>query len=206
MSNDLGSTWTLDGFIDSFVLSLCVVDSELFAGISEQGIWRRPISISDSIAIINNLNDQSVPAPTSAIFSIDVIGNSPSYIWEELIPGGPWSILANGGNYSIIDNGNSSVLTIINTSGYNGYQYRCIVYNNLPSSDTSQSALLTVGTSCIPISIISNSGGQSVIAPTVAQFTITTTGTSPTYQWQLLIPGGSGTGFGLEVIYHGQVE
>ncbi|MBK6989507.1 MAG: hypothetical protein IPH33_15490 [Bacteroidetes bacterium] len=93
---------------------------------------------------------------------------------------------------SIIDNGNSSVLTIINTSGYNGYQYRCIVYNNLPSSDTSQSALLTVGTGCIPISIISNSGGQSVVTD-CSSITITTTGTSPTYQWQLLIPGGSWT-------------
>ncbi len=53
---------------------------------------------------------------------------------------------------------------------------------------------ITINTSggCIPISISSNPGSQTVVAPAQAQFSVTVSGTTPSYQWQVSTNGGGG--------------
>ncbi|MBK9415333.1 MAG: alpha/beta hydrolase [Bacteroidetes bacterium] len=83
-------------------------------------------------------------------------------------------------------------MTISNTSiGQNNYQYKCIVSNSCPSSATSLPQILSVSASCINVAIVSDPINQNISVPNSATFSVSVSGTSPTYVWQALSPGGS---------------
>ncbi|MDV7396047.1 hypothetical protein RZS08_31940, partial [Arthrospira platensis SPKY1] len=67
-----------------------------------------------------------------------------------------------------------------------GFQYRCVVSNNCPSSETSNAATLSVSSACIPITITSHPSPQFPTIPESATFSVEVTGTSPIFQWQYL--------------------
>lgn len=50
---------------------------------------------------------------------------------------------------------------------------------------------LNTATGCSPISISSHPSSQSIVAPSPAQFTVSVSGTTPTYQWKRSTDGGA---------------
>ena len=135
--------------------------------------------------------NQSVITPASATFTVSVLGTSPAYQWQQLIPAGTWTNLTSGPNVTG-ETTASMMLSNTNISQTN-YQYRCIVSNSCPSSLTSTPQSLTVSSACIPVSGGATNGNQSVFSLASATFIVSVLGTSPNYQWQQLIPAGSWT-------------
>ena len=103
-----------------------------------------------STLIVNpNPNIQSNPSNiavcvgNSATFSVSTNGSGLSYQWQSSSNGGAsFTNIANGGAYS---GAQTSTLTVSNvTSGFDNYEYRCIVSGTCGSDVTSNSAILTV--------------------------------------------------------------
>ncbi len=86
------------------------------------------------ILITSHPTPQFITAPNAAVFSVTVTGTSPLYQWQYLPSGGiTWFNLTNSGNTTWTTGNNTSILTISNTSGLNGYSYHCIVSNSCTS-------------------------------------------------------------------------
>ena len=62
--------------------------------------------------------------------------------------------------------------------------------SNSLGSVTSSAAVLTVTPALVAPTITMQPADQSVIAPATATFNVTTTGTSPSYEWQVSTDGG----------------
>lgn len=105
--------------------------------------------------------------------------NSPTgYQWQVSTNGG--SSFSNISNTSPYSNVTTATLSISNVTGFNGYQYRCIVSNG-GGSATSNAATLTVNT--LP-SITTQPTAQTTCAGTSVSFTVAATGTGLSYQWR----------------------
>src|ERR1035437_7738307 len=111
--------------------------------------------------------------------------NAISYQWQVSTDGGAtWNNVVNGGVYS---GATSSTLIITDGTGFNGYQYRCIVDGAAPcASTTSDPAILTVNNAPV---ITTPPADVTVCAPSGASFTVAATN-GLTYQWQLSTDGG----------------
>ncbi len=118
-----------------------------------------------------------------------------TYQWQENTGSGFVS-LTNTGVYSGADD---DTLNISNTTGMNGYTYRCIVTNGA-GSDTSNVALLTVSAPVVPAVSIPSSM-TSLCAGDAATISATPTneGTAPSYEWFWVGFGSVGTGQTLNV-------
>lgn len=81
----------------------------------------------------------SVTAPAATSFTV-VSNGTTSYQWQELVPAGVWTNIVNAGVYSTAT---TAVLNISNSTGMNGYSYRCVVTDGITTL-TSGAALLTV--------------------------------------------------------------
>jgi hypothetical protein len=77
-------------------------------------------------------------------------------------------------------------------ASFNGFQYRAIV-TGAGGAVTSSAVTLTVTPATTPVSITAQPTDQTVIAGAAASFSVTATGTSPTYQWQVSTDGTSWT-------------
>ncbi|MBN8695092.1 MAG: T9SS type A sorting domain-containing protein [Bacteroidetes bacterium] len=118
-----------------------------------------------------------------------------TYQWQENTGSGFVS-LTNTGVYTGADD---DTLNISNTTGMNGYTYRCIVTNG-SGNDTSNVALLTVSAPVVPTVSIPTSM-TSLCAGDAATISATATneGTAPTYEWFWVGFGSVGTGQTLNV-------
>lgn len=118
-----------------------------------------------------------------------------TYQWQENTGSGFVS-LTNTGVYTGADD---DTLNISNTTGMNGYTYRCIVTNGA-GSDTSNVATLTVSAPVTPTVTIPSSM-PALCAGDVASITATVTneGTAPAYEWFWVGFGSVGTGQTLNV-------
>jgi gliding motility-associated-like protein len=71
-------------------------------------------------------------------------------------------------------------------------------YTNSPENNPAYGSLIpatkiTINTTagCAPVTLTSNPSSQSVVAPAQVQFSVTVSGTTPTYQWELSTNGGA---------------
>ncbi|WP_162483965.1 DUF7507 domain-containing protein, partial [Nonlabens marinus] len=105
--------------------------------------------VGTNVAITSQPQNDTAFAPgnNSAQFSVTATGSSPVYRWQVSVNGGAFTNLSNGTNYSGVS---TNTLTVNNPpSNFNGNLYRVVVTSSslLCTSTTSNSALLTVGSS-----------------------------------------------------------
>jgi uncharacterized repeat protein (TIGR01451 family) len=151
------------------------------------------VAVSDTFTIILAQNtcipasistepsNSNVCAGSAATFGVAAVGTSNQFQWQ---------VSTNGGTtFSNIPGATTSTLTInAATVSQNNYRYRLIVSNACPSSDTSVAAILTVSN---PSTIGTQPLPQTICSGSNANFSITTTGGTPSsYQWQVSNDGG----------------
>jgi hypothetical protein len=144
------------------------------------------VTVNQIVAIATQPSNQVVLPNDNSTFSVSATGTGLAYQWQENTGLG-WNAITNGGIYS---GATTNTLTLTGvTSANTGNQYQCVVSGTAPCSNlTSNPATLTISSTAIsgqPMNqtICSTSG--------TASFSITTTGTTPTYQWQVSTNNGS---------------
>ena len=120
-------------------------------------------------------------------FTVTATGTNLSYQWQLSLTGcaGTWNNLTNVAPYSGVTTATLSINPT--TVAMNGYSYRCLITGTCAPAATSACAVLTVNT---PITITSQPTNSTLCAGGNAIFSVTVTGTTPTYQWQESTNGG----------------
>ena len=122
-------------------------------------------------AISQQPENQSVVTGTSASFSVSATGTSPlSYQWKK--------------NGADIPGATASTYTTPAASTEDSGAVYSVVVSNSVDKATSNDARLTVAAAAVAPSITSQPADQTVNAGQVASFSVTTSGTSPSYQWK----------------------
>ena len=134
------------------------------------------VCIADVPVIISQPADTTVCSGQVASFSVTANG-ALSYQWQEFISS--WNDLTNAGVYA---GAMGPVLSISNTTGLGGRQYRCILTGTSPPSDTSNAANLTVQT---PFNLDYATMSLSVCEGENAAFYVHALGEVSSYQWQV---------------------
>jgi extracellular elastinolytic metalloproteinase len=116
----------------------------------------------------------------NATFTVTVSGTSPTFQWQVSTDGGV--------NFSDVAGATTASLTLTSvTLAMNNNRYKVIVTNSCSGNVTSTEAILTVTN---PANITAQPVNATVCAGENASFTVTATGTSITYQWQVSTDGG----------------
>ena len=145
------------------------------------------LTVNTVVAIGTQPANEVVLLNDPANFTVVATGTGLTYQWQESTNGGStWNNLANGGNYSGVT---TSSLDLATATTENGYRYRCIVTGTSPCAPvTSGAAILTISST----SITAQPALQTICSDAgTASFSISTSGTAPTYQWQVSTNGGS---------------
>lgn len=123
----------------------------------------------------------------NASFSVTATPLNNTYQWQvSTNGGGSYSNLANGGVYAGVTTTTLSLTGV--TTAMNGYRYRVVITGQCPPSPaTSAAAILTVN---VAPTITAQPANTTRCAGTTASFSVTATGNSPTYQWQVSTNGG----------------
>ncbi|RYZ23412.1 MAG: peptidase, partial [Chitinophagaceae bacterium] len=125
------------------------------------------------------------PAPVSvcpganAGFSVAASGSSLTYQWQVSNDGGT--------TYSNISGATASNYSFAATTAENGNRYRCVVTGGCGSAATSTAAVLSIASAT---AITATPTDLTVCAGAPGSFTVTATGGSLTYQWQVSSNGG----------------
>lgn len=137
------------------------------------------LTINTAPAISSHPTDSTVCETANASFSVSATGTSLTYQWQ-VNTGSGWGNIANGGVYS---NATTAGLTITGASAsMSTYQYRCVVTGGCAPAATSNAATLTVNTAPL---ITAQAAHRTICNGDNTTFSITATGTSLTYQWQV---------------------
>jgi hypothetical protein len=123
----------------------------------------------------------------NASFSVSATGTALSYQWQLSTDGGiSYNNLSNGGVYS---NVTTATLNITGaTISMNTYKYRCVITGTCSPAATTLASTLSVYT---PVSVSANPVNVMICEKSNASFSVSATGTSPSYQWQVSSDGGS---------------
>jgi len=128
-------------------------------------------------------SNTSVCAGTNATFTIAVAGTN-TYNWQVSTNGG-----ANWNDVSPVNTTTTLTLNAV-TLSMSGNLYRCVVTGGCPTTSVNSSAaLLTVTTGAL--SITADPSNASACAGGNASFSVTATGASITYNWQVSTNGGA---------------
>jgi hypothetical protein len=133
-------------------------------------------------AITAQPTDQSVVAGTTASFTV-VATDATSYQWQSSTDSGATFVDVSGTS-------SASYTTAVTTLGDSGTQYRVVV-TGASNSVTSSAVTLTVTTAPVAPGISVQPADQSITEGDNISFSVTATGTSLQYQWQLSTDGGS---------------
>lgn len=151
-------------------------------------IYAFTVTVNGAVTISTQPASQVVLPNATATFSVSASGTGLSYQWQESIDtGATWNSLSNTGIYTGVTT-NTLTLSGVTTTN-SGYQYRVIVTGAAPCAAlTSNAATLTISSTAITAqpqnqTICSNVGAAS--------FSISTSGNTPTYQWQVSTNGGT---------------
>jgi hypothetical protein len=137
------------------------------------------LTIKTAVAITTQPSNTSGCTAGTASFTVAASGSGLSYQWQVSTNGTTWNNVAGATSATL----NLSALT----AGMNGYQYQAIVSGASPCSPlTSSLATLTVNTA---VAISAQPASTTVCNATNATFSVTATGTAPTYQWQMSTNG-----------------
>jgi autotransporter-associated beta strand protein len=139
-----------------------------------------------TVGITTDPSNTSVAAGATANFTVVATGTSPTYQWQVSTDSGAnWAPVATG------TGGNTAnYTTAATTVSENGYQYRCVV-NVACDASVATSAAATLTVTCNTAGISSEPSNLAVEAAQTANFSLTTTGTSPTYQWEVSTDSGA---------------
>lgn len=143
-------------------------------------------AIAAGAAITMDPSNVSTCTGTSALFATTATGAT-SYQWEEN-SGSGFVALSNTGVYSGADN---DTLMISDVTGMNGYTYRAIAMS-ASGDDTSAVATLTVNPMVTPAVTISGATSYCEGSAVTGVASGTNTGSSPTYQWNVVGVGPAG--------------
>ncbi len=145
---------------------------------SSKGVWRFDLSHLNTecmpISVISHPQNQTFSIGSTINLEVTTSGTPPyTYQWRK-----------NG--MDIPNATNATYTTPPLDLSDNGSNYNCFVTNcNGTNNATSNSAVLTVTSNCVPVSITSPPSNQTAIVGNTATFSVTTTGTPPfTYQWR----------------------
>ena len=188
-----GTIWTdiTNGGIyanaDTATLSLSGVslanDTNQFRCVLNGAVNSNPatLTIKTAVAITTQPFSTSGCSAGSASFTVAASGSGLSYQWQ---------VSTNGTTWTNITAATSATLTLNSlTAGMTGYQYQAIVSGASPCSPlTSSAATLTVNT---VVAISAQPASSTVCNAANATFTVTATGTAPTYQWEMSTNGTS---------------
>jgi hypothetical protein len=133
-------------------------------------------------AITTQPTDQSVVAGTPATFSVAATDHT-GYQWQRSSNGGATFADvagATGGSHT-------TAATVLSDSGT---QYRVVVVGSV-NSVTSSAAALTVTATAVAPAITVQPADRAVTEGQNASFSVTATGTAPSYQWQRSTDGGT---------------
>ncbi|HRD58718.1 MAG TPA: M43 family zinc metalloprotease [Ferruginibacter sp.] len=138
------------------------------------------LTVNSAPSISNQPANTTVCAGSNAVFSVTATGSGLSYQWQ----------LNTGSGFNNITGANASSYTVTGvTLGQNGHLYQVIVSGTCGSPVTSSVATLTVGNSA---AITADPQSATVcVGANPVNFSVTATGSSLTYQWQV----NTGSGF-----------
>jgi hypothetical protein len=122
---------------------------------------------------VTDPTDQTVDAGQMATFSVTATGTSPSYQWQTN-NGSGWVDI--GGAAS------ASYTTRPEVVADNNLQFRCVVHVACGGGSFATSAAATLHVTCTTAGV-TNPQNQTVIAGQKATFSVTGSGSSPTFQW-----------------------
>ncbi len=148
-----------------------------------------PCSTCTPASITTQPSSATTCVGNNTSYTVVAAGTAPlGYQWQVSTTGcaGAFVNVTNGGVYS---NATTATLNITgSTAGMNGYAYKCVVTGNCaPLTVTSNCVTLTVNAAT---AITAQPVDVTVCAPAATSFSVTATGTSLTYQWQLSTNGG----------------
>lgn len=127
--------------------------------------------------------DVSVVAGSNAAFSVTATGESPGYQWQ--------GSTDNGASWTNIPGATATGYSVASAAlADNGRLFRVLV-TAAGATVASSPARLTVTATVVAPAISVQPASLTVIAPATATFSVTATGTSPSYQWQLSVDSGS---------------
>ena len=159
----------------------CVVNSTCTAPTNSNAAT---LTVNVSPAITASPVNSTICEGSNTSFSVTATGTGLSYQWQ-VDNGGGWTNLTNTGIYSGATT-NTLNLTAASTA-VNTYQYRCVVSGTCTPGATSAVATLTVNS--LPL-ITGQPSNSTICAGSSTSFSITSTGTNATYQWQVNNGGG----------------
>ncbi len=139
------------------------------------------LTVGSGITITGQPANVSTCAGTNATFTLVATGTGLSYKWQ---------VSTNGGTTftDITPAQTGTSLTLSNvTVAMNNNQYRAIVSSSC-SSVTSNAATLNVNT---PVTINTQPTDKSICVGQSTSFSVTATGSTITYQWQISVNGGT---------------
>ena len=150
------------------------------------------LTVNSPAAITTNPNSVTVCSTSGTSFTGSASGTSISLQWQiSTDGGGSWSNLSNAGVYSGVLTG---TLTISNTAGLNGNQYRLLATTASPCSNSGSSTAATLNVSAAP-TITTQPVAQTVCAGSSVTFSVVANNATG-YQWQ---KGGVNIG---ELLHH----
>jgi extracellular elastinolytic metalloproteinase len=139
------------------------------------------LTVNNSIVISQQPQSVTLCAGLNASFSVTASGSGLTYQWQVSTDGGTtWTNIAAA---------TSSTLTLTSVQpSMNNNRYRAVLNGACVSNFNSDPATLTVNSS---VTITTQPTNQVGCAPAPAAFSVTATGTSLTYQWQVSTDGGA---------------
>ena len=127
--------------------------------------------------------DTAAAAGSTATFSVQALGVGVTYQWQTSLDGGAtWTNLPGATS--------ASYTTGPLTTADNGKRFRAVVTSSGISVNTS-AVTLTVTPAVVAPAITVQPAAQTVTAPAAASFSVTATGTAPSYQWQRSTDSGT---------------
>ena len=145
---------------------------------------RVALTVNTPPSITDQPDNATVAVGAEANFAVTATGAGIAYQWQ---------VDAGGGFADVTDGSGADTASYTpetTTIGMNTYQYRCVVSGTCSPAATSDPATLTV-TSCTEAGVVADPVNQSVTSPATATFTVTATGSDPTYQWELSTDSGN---------------
>lgn len=158
----------------------CVISNGCTAGVNSN---TATLSVGTSAVVNTHPVNSTICAGANTNFTISATGAT-SYQWQ-VNTGTGFTDLTNTLPYAGVT---TATLSITNaTAGMTGYQYRCVL-GSCGSSLNSNAATLTIS---VPVSITTQPASVAVCHGVNHTFTIATSGTVSSYQWQISIDGGT---------------
>lgn len=143
-------------------------------------------------AISSHPSNVSVMAGQNTSFSVGASGYGVIYQWQiSTNGGGSWANLSNGGNYSNVTGATLSVISA--QLSMSGYQYRCSVSGNCPSTLFTNTATLTVTPVIVPVTPISTVAGSANVCPGIVTIPVTVANFANVGSFSLVLNFNAGT-------------